>query len=69
MSVKHILLKKAFIYQSKSQNTEIKNYVYDYSLGYWVKKNTSMPAVYDYKFSKPKTKKEDIETGEDQKGA
>lgn len=68
MKAKHILAKKAFVYKKKQKNFEDENYVYDYSLGYWIKKDSGKPAVYDPEFSKPMTKKEDIETGEDQKG-
>jgi len=68
MDAKHILLEKAFIYKNKQENTENENYVYDNSLGYWVKKDNGKPAVYDPEFSGPRTKKENIETGEDQKG-
>ena len=68
MSAKHILIKKAFVYKKGRENFEDKNYVYDYSLGYWIKKGNGKPAVYDPEFSGPRTKKEDIETGEDQKG-
>ena len=68
MSVKHILIEKAFVYKKERENFEDENYVYDYSLGYWIKKDNGKPAVYDPEFSGPRTKKEDIETGEDQKG-
>ena len=68
MRAKHILLEKAFVYKKGQENFEDENYVYDYSLGYWIKKDNGKPAVYDPEFSEPRTKKEDIETGEDQKG-
>jgi len=67
MDSKHILIEKAFIYKNKPQNID-ESYIYDNLLGYWVKKDDGKPAVYDPKFSGPKTKKADIETGEDQKG-
>ena len=68
MKAKHILLEKAFVCRKRQENFEDGNYVYDYSLGYWIKKDNGKPAVYDPEFSGPMTKKEDIETGEDQKG-
>jgi hypothetical protein len=68
MRAKHILLEKAFVYKKGQEKLLDENYVYDNSLGYWVKKDNGKPAVYDPEFSGPKTKKEDIETGEDQKG-
>ena len=68
MSAKHILLEKAIVYKKGQENFEDENYDYDYLLGYWIKKNNGKPAVYDPEFSEPRTKKEDIETGEDQKG-
>ena len=68
MSAKHILIEKAFVYKKRRENFEYGNYIYDYLLGYWIKKDNGKPAVYDPEFSGPKTKKADIETGEDQKG-
>lgn len=68
MRTKHILLEKAFVYKKKQENFKNENYAYDYSLGYWIKKDNGKPAVYDPEFSGPRTKKEDIETGEDLKG-
>jgi len=45
-----------------------KHYVYDRLLGYWRQREGDKAAVLDPKFSGPKTKKADVETGEDQKG-
>lgn len=71
MKEKHIFIRKAFIYK-KSNISLVKEvnegYEYDALLGYWVNKNNRKPAIYDPHFSGPITKKEDIETGEDQKG-
>lgn len=70
MKTKHILLQKASVKKKgKAQRNFVNgNYVYDNSLGYWVRKDNGKPAVYDPNFSGLITKKEDIETGEDQKG-
>lgn len=68
MRVKHILLEKAFIYDKEQEKFKNGDYVYDPFLGYWIKKDNVKPAVYDPEFPEPKTKKQDIETGEDQKG-
>lgn len=68
MRAKHILLEKAFVFKKEQKNFEDENYVYDHSFGYWVKKDNGKPAVYDPEFPELQTKKEDIETGEDQKG-
>jgi len=68
MKSKHILLEKAFVYQKRKEIAMNETYVYDSLLGYWTKKGCGKPAVLDSNFSGPKTKKEDIETGEDQKG-
>jgi len=64
----HILIKKAFIYKKQQERMIDESYIYDKALGYWVRNDDKKPAVYDPNFPGPKTKKEDIETGEDQKG-
>ena len=42
--------------------------IYDEVLGMWVDTVTHVPLVYDPNRPRPKTKKDDVETGEDQKG-
>ena len=65
----HILIKKAFKYFKKPEDRKTdKNYLYNEKKGFWISKETGEPAIYDPRFKPPKTKKEDRETGEDQKG-
>ena len=68
MRSKHILIEKAFVYQKGDEKVIDEGYVYDNLRGYWVKKGSDKPAVFEPSFSGPKTKKADVETGEDQKG-
>ncbi|MFZ7122071.1 MAG: hypothetical protein ACOWWH_14115 [Eubacteriaceae bacterium] len=72
MEKQHILIEKAFIYNSPNfyQIKKVpRQYKYDKISGYWIKfNNRDAPAITDSTFSKPITKKHDIETGEDQKG-
>jgi hypothetical protein len=72
MENQHILIEKAFIYKKPnfSQRKKVlKQYKYDKISGYWINfNNKDAPAITDPAFSKPITKKHDIETGEDQKG-
>ena len=44
------------------------NSYYDEILGLWVDADSRIPLIYDPNRPRPKTKKEDVETGEDQKG-
>ena len=64
----HILLEKAFIYDVPITRQEILGYEYSPEDGFWVNKITLMPLMFDDIDFKPRTKKEDIETGEDRKG-
>lgn len=71
MVVKHPLLAKAQKYQRHTAGLAPKSCQYDESVGAWRKKDTgklwaSCPDPDDP--DKPRTKKADIETGEDQKG-
>ncbi len=65
---KHILLEKMFVYDIPSITAEIIGYEYRPEDGFWVNKTTQMPLMFDDIDFKPRTKKEDIETGEDRKG-
>ena len=66
--MKHILLKNAFTYKKAKIKVEPKGYIFDHVLGAWVSKATKCLLINDSNFSAIGTKKEDIETGEDQKG-
>lgn len=44
------------------------NSFFDEILGLWIDAETQVPLVYDPNRPRPKTKKDDVETGEDQKG-
>lgn len=66
--MKHLFLEKIFKYNvNKRKKGELKGYVYNSKLGYWVDKLMN-PCINDVNFIKPQTKKCDIETGEDKKG-
>lgn len=67
--MKHIFLDMIFEYDLPEINNGDFNleYGYDRIKGYWVDKEGN-PCIFDPNFSKPRTKKADIETGEDLKG-
>lgn len=65
---KHILLEKAFIYEVPESRQELKGYEYNVEGGFWINKTTLIPLMFDDIDFKPRTKKEDLETGEDRKG-
>ncbi len=67
MKSRHILLKKAYLFKKKEIEIE-KIYFYDNILGFWIKSGSNIPAIIESNFLGPVTKKNDIETGEDQKG-
>lgn len=67
MSEKHLLIKKAFIYDKPRKLPKLNGYYFVNSLGYWVD-DDMVPYVLDPRRPKPQTKKADVETGEDQKG-
>lgn len=65
----NLVINQAFKYEVKSSKIDIPtNYIYNVALGYWVNKITETPMVLDPEGIKPRTKKDDIETGEDRKG-
>lgn len=67
--MKHILLEKAFKYDIPRQNVKLfKGYNYDDVKGYWVNVENGKPLMHEDASFKPRTKKEDVETGEDRKG-
>jgi hypothetical protein len=65
----HILIEKAFKYKIPRQKENLlKNYFYDAIKGYWLNKSNGQALMLENNQFKPRTKKEDIETGEDRKG-
>lgn len=64
----HLLLQKAYIYPLPKSTLEMDGYQFDCKNGYWVTKVSGRPLVLDKSNSVPRSKKCDIETGEDQKG-
>jgi len=64
----NLVIHQAFKYEVGSFKIEIPtNYGYNADSGYWVNEITKTPMVLDPEGIKPRTKKEDIETGEDRK--
>jgi hypothetical protein len=70
MSGKHLLLEKAFVYERNREMQDPENSTYDDRLGAWIsgpeKEFLAKSNNPDSQF--PRTKKGDVETGEDQKG-
>ncbi len=65
----NLVIEKSFKYEVGSSKIEIpKNYIYDSESGYWINEKTKIPMILDSEGIRPRTKKEDIETGEDRKG-
>lgn len=65
----HYLLKKIFRFEIKKQKKDLYNdYKYDAIKGFWINKKTNQPLIFDTAVLSPRTKKADIETGEDRKG-
>lgn len=65
---KHLFLEKAFVYPLNEKHIGLPDSDYDYLKGFWINKKLNIPSIEDVNFSGPRTKKHDIETGEDQKG-
>jgi hypothetical protein len=66
--MKHVLLEKMFIYPIRPEGTALIDFEYDEIKGYWKNKNNQSPLIFDLAAVGPRTKKEDLETGEDRKG-
>jgi len=65
----HILLEKAFRYNVPKQKRNLfRDYKYNNIKGYWVNVKNGNALMLENGDFKPRTKKEDIETGEDRKG-
>lgn len=63
----HIFLNKVFEYSLNNSECIDSNFIYNKKDGYWVDSDNS-PCILNPNFAKPRTKKEDRETGEDKKG-
>lgn len=66
--MEHILLKMLHIYSVPPQRDVLDNFEYSEACGYWKNKITGNPLMLDPSTDRPRTKKEDVETGEDKKG-
>jgi hypothetical protein len=65
----HILIEKSFRYKVKSQTSALLDeYYYNETKGYWLDKVSGLPLMRKNNEYKPRTKKADVETGEDRKG-
>jgi hypothetical protein len=64
----HLLLEKAYIYPIDREEADLKKYRFDSEKGYWINRETSKALIMEPDVQKPRTKKCDRETGEDQKG-
>lgn len=64
----HLLLERAFVYPLPKTHPNMSGYRYDEINGYWVIEKTGEPFVLDPSAQGPRSKKCDVETGEDQKG-
>jgi hypothetical protein len=66
--MKHILLEKTFNYKKRKEIKAPDGYIFDNLLGAWINKIDNTLLVQSQNYPGLGTKKEDIETGEDQKG-
>ena len=64
---KHILT-EMHLPTSAGSAPNMTGYEFEDEKGYWVNKNSKKPSIEDPQFAAPRTKKADIETGEDKKG-
>lgn len=66
--MKHILLQKALKYKKRKEIEDPKGFSFDNIIGAWINKVDNSFLIQSNDFKALGTKKEDIETGEDQKG-
>lgn len=64
----HILLEKAYVYEDVPKQLTPEGCFYDRTSGLWREDGTGDILMLSNNARKPKTKKCDVETGEDQKG-
>jgi hypothetical protein len=68
-SKSHLLVRRArSLPIPATQVDPLPNSYYDEIVGLWMSTESHLPLIYDPNRPRPKTKKEDVETGEDQKG-
>lgn len=65
----HILIEKARVYLEPTFVPKPTNCSYNDERGFWIDDSSKIPMMRSDNPKKPTTKKYDIETGEDQKGA
>ncbi|MCO5267437.1 MAG: hypothetical protein M9897_00900 [Brumimicrobium sp.] len=66
--MKHILLQKALKYKQRKRIEDPKGFSFNSLLGAWVSNIDKSFLIFAKDFKALGTKKEDVETGEDQKG-
>jgi len=64
----HLLLEKAYIYPVPKSTPDMSGFEYDAQGGYWIDSVTKEPFVMNSAYPGTRSKKCDVETGEDQKG-
>jgi hypothetical protein len=64
----HILLQKALKYKKRKEIDEPKGFSFDSLIGAWINNTDKSFLIQAKAFKALGTKKEDVETGEDQKG-
>lgn len=64
----HMLLEKAYIYPLPKSTPDMIGFEYDSKKGFWIDVNTKEPFVMNSLYPGARSKKCDVETGEDQKG-
>lgn len=66
--MKHILLQKALRYKTRKEFEAPKGFSFDSILGVWISNSDKTFLIHSKEFKALASKKEDVETGEDQKG-
>ncbi len=66
--MEHILLEKAYVYPLPKEDFVPDECIYDNKRGYWILEKTKRPFILSEYSRPPRSKKCDVETGEDQKG-
>ena len=66
--MKHLLIENAFEYDILNSSENMSNSTYDSSKGFWVNNQNGLARIDDPGFRPPRSKKADVETGEDKKG-
>lgn len=66
--MEHILLQKAIKFKKRRKIEAPEGYLFDSVLGAWINEFTNTLLIQSSNYPALGTKKEDIETGEDQKG-